>query len=186
MTSAEDDFVIWQQQNAAEIKRALKLIKPTREHTESCIDSIEWKMIEPKFMLDQARIGYRSKLSRTAARRIVVALRRVLHLLNSRHLDVSLRFFPRAEIHKWKIHCEELAKANARKFPREKAEGKRLAAAAAYELLYFYQSREVAEDASDGSRFCKLAALLYGEPTANLKNQCRAEIRKNRKILGSK
>jgi hypothetical protein len=52
---------------------------------------------------------------------------------------------------------------------------KRLAVAEAYQLLQKYGSKRVT--ATKGSKFCRVAALLYGDPEADLINQCKAYVR---------
>ena len=72
-------------------------------------------------------------------------------------------------------YCEELRSAPSGKLMRKGAEEKRRAVHCAHALLTKYNKSE-AGNATKGSRFCKLAALLYGTPV-DLHHQCLAALR---------
>lgn len=165
---------------AEPVRRAFALIKPKAEWRDACRDDVETALIEIKFIIGQLRAtSYpRTKLAKLAARRLARTLRRVETVLKDKNLDFYIqRFFPRDELLKWKLRCEELAKTPSGNLIRTKAEAKRLAVMEAQSLMWKYGARVAA---TKGSRFCLLAALLYGDSKADLHNQCRAALRKKR------
>jgi hypothetical protein len=124
----------------------------------------------------------KTKADKRKARQIVKALRRVEDLLRGfQKPNFPLRGFPFAELTKWKQVFAKTAEAPSEKNTRLNALKKRLAVAEAYQLLQKYGRREdrvlPSITAAQGGKFCRLAALLYGKPKANLRNQCKAYIR---------
>lgn len=127
----------------------------------------------------------RTKSQKTAARRIVNALRRVEIELNSiERSRFYFRSFPRAELRDWRLFFEELSSGKSGKLTRLNAAKKRFAITKAYELLYDYYPSYRITAAKDG-KFCKLSALLYGYPDIDLSNQCKAHLIASKKS-GSK
>jgi hypothetical protein len=62
---------------------------------------------------------------------------------------------------------------------RIEAEKQRIAAEHACELWQF-STKKIS--AAKGSKFCQLAALLYGDPKADLQYQCRKVLRSAKKV----
>lgn len=149
------------------VQQAVKLIGPS-----ACQEDVEYDMDAVAVMNTTALSNRKAatKRAKRAAGRLAAALRRVEDAAKSQDLDTSISLFPRETISKWKRHCEKLAKTLPRK-PAPNADAKRLAAAYALNLLRKYD-KHVAT--TKGSNFCRLAALLYGDPKADLQHQCRA------------
>jgi hypothetical protein len=110
------------------------------------------------------------------ARQIAKALRRVDNLVRGFNKpNFPLKGFPFDELTKWKQVFAKMEKKPSEEATRLNALKKRLAVAEAYQLLQKYGSERVT--ATKGGKFCKLAALLYGDPEVDLINQCKAYIR---------
>jgi hypothetical protein len=118
----------------------------------------------------------RTKADKGRARQIVKALRRVDDAV--RDFDKP-KFpfvgFPFDELRRWKRIFAKMEETPSEEITRLNALKKRLAVAEAYKLLEKYGSKRVT--ATKGGKFCGLAALLYGDPKADLINQCKAYIR---------
>jgi hypothetical protein len=118
----------------------------------------------------------RTKADKSRARQIAKALRRVNDLVRSFNKpNFPLMSFPFDELRKWKKVFAKMEETPSKEITRLNALKKRLAVAEAYELLQKYGSERVT--AAKGGKFCRLAALLYGDPKADLINQCKAYIR---------
>jgi hypothetical protein len=118
----------------------------------------------------------RTKADKGRARQIAKALRRVDDLVRGFNKpNFPLVGFPFDELRKWKQVFAKMEEKPSEESPRLNALKKRLAVAGAYQLLQKYGSKRVT--ATKGGKFCRLAALLYGDPEADLINQCRAYIR---------
>jgi hypothetical protein len=168
---------------AEPVRRAFALIKPKAEWRDACRYDVETALIEIKFIIGQLRANSypRTKLAKLAARRLVRALRHVETVLKDKNLDFSIKkFFPRTELLKWAVRCKGLVETPSGKLKRTNAEAKRLAVREANSLMRDYGEPGAARDTTKGSTFCRLAALLYGDPKADLHNQCRAALRKKR------
>jgi hypothetical protein len=117
-----------------------------------------------------------TKADKGKARQIARALRRVDDLVRDfEKRDFPLNRFPFDELTKWKKVFTKMAGTPSPKTTRQNALKKRLAVAEAYQLLKKYGSERVT--ATKSGKFRRLAALLYGDPKADLINQCRAYIR---------
>jgi hypothetical protein len=117
-----------------------------------------------------------TKADKRKARQIAKALRRVLVLVRGFNKpDFPLVSFPFVELTKWKRGFGKMEETPSGKNTRMKSLNKRLAVAEAYHLLQKYGSKRVT--ATKGGKFCRLAALLHGDPQADLINQCKAYIR---------
>jgi hypothetical protein len=118
----------------------------------------------------------RTKADKMKARHIAKALRRVDDLVSGfQKPKLYLAGFPFEELRKWKRVFAKMEVIPSGKITRLNALKKRLAVAEAYQLLQKYSSERIR--AVKGSKFCKLAALLYGHPEVDLINQCKAYIR---------
>ncbi|MBR1157197.1 hypothetical protein [Bradyrhizobium sp. JYMT SZCCT0428] len=168
------EMVAFRAKHAETIRRALALIAPSRQPSEACRYDVETAIVDLQRYRNRAREEF--KLAKLAAARLEAALCRVEFLLEKDKnlpLDV-LMFFPRAEIARWRLDMKKAAEVKAPvKTSQKDADYKRRAVLAARSLMHH---SSVAIDAKRGSRFCKLAALLYGKPTADLTNQCKAAI----------
>lgn len=158
-------------EHAETIRRALMLIVPALQSTKACRYDVGTAIIDLQHYNRQA--GKEFKPAKVAAAKLAAALRRVEHLLkNERAIgnDVHL-FFPHAEIAKWRSDMEKKAVAKAPvKTAQKDADAKRRAVRAALGLMHYSDVPNTAK----GRRFCKLAALLFGKPNANLVKQCQA------------
>jgi hypothetical protein len=185
MTTAEEAAVAWRAENADLVRRALSLIEPERQWHDACIEDIEMAIVELQLDVSQLRndtIHNNSKLAKRAARRLADALRRVEVVLKDKNLDASVHLsFPRNKLRGWIERCDEKARTPSRKSKRTTAEAKRLAVMRACLLLFKHGTSGAADDAARGSRFCRLAALLYGDPKVDLHNQCAAYLRDRKK-----
>lgn len=167
--------------HAATIRRALALIAPASQSRKACRYDVETAIIDLEHCGN--RIGEEFKRTKLAAGRLAAALRRVERLIKNENAlgnHVHL-FFPHAEIAKWRSELEKTASAKApAKKTQKDANAKRRAV---HEALGLMRHSSAAIEVKRGSVFCKLAALLYGKPTADLTNQCKASIslRKRRK-----
>ena len=165
------------------IDAALKILKPGARYDE-CRELIEYRILDREFELGQkSAISYsRTKPAKLAAGRLGDALRRVDHLLKDKNLDVEIELcFPKGAIVEWLARCQELAAApSLKKAIHLQAEKKRRAVQEARGLMQRFGSSDVAISAKPGGDFCRLAAVLYGEPNADLRNQCRVAVRKKR------
>ena len=164
---------------AKRVQQAFALIKPKAVRRDACRYDVEEALIEiDRIGLDSAVSRPRTKAAKKAAGRLAGALERVEVVLKDRGLDTYIRIcFPKAELSRWKLKCQELAKTTSGKLVRTNARKKRLAVGEASWLMDRYGGRAVA---TKGSDFCRLAALLYGDAKADLTNQCRAYLRKKR------
>jgi hypothetical protein len=156
--------------HAETIRRALKLIAPVRRSSKACRYDVETAIIDLQY--DRNLAGKEFKPAKQAAARLAAALRRVEVVAKHKALGIDVHlFFPYAEIAKWRSDMEKRAKAKAPiKTARKDADAKRRAVSAALSLMRYSN----VPNADKGRHFRKLAALLYGEPSANLVKQCQA------------
>jgi hypothetical protein len=163
------------------VRRAVKLIG-----TAACRSDIEYTL--NVLEVTQTNIEFRSKSSKKAAEQFYGALRKVRSI--ARKLPANLRFamfadwaderdqfyngdlnFSRA-IRQLMEASDRYAKEPSGK-PERSAYKKRLAAEEAMWLLRKYGLDVVT---TKGGDFCRLAALLYGKPQADLQRHCRAAL----------
>jgi hypothetical protein len=179
----------WRGEHAEQVRRAIALIMPEARWQDACREDVEMAIVELDLDVHQLRSDFhlRTKPAKRAAKRLALALRRVEVVLKDQNHDASVyMFFPRTELLKWTARCEEIAETPSGKTKRKIAEAKRLAVSKARGLLFKHGASDAADDATRGSRFCRLAALLYGDPNIELHNQCRVLLRESRKKSGSK
>jgi hypothetical protein len=117
-------------------------------------------------------------------------LRRVEAALENKELDSALKGvarmrFPSERVRELARCCEDCAAARTGKLIRKRAAAKVGAVEHAMRLMIEYaMPYSEADNIKKGSRFCKLAALLFGSPAADLSNQCKAAKSKARKQAG--
>jgi hypothetical protein len=165
------------------VRRAVELIGPVKQERD---DRRRWD-VERAFSdnrfalyLEDFKAFARTKSQKKAARQLVSALRRVEIALPKLFDDHRFppRGFPSHELKKWQSIFTKIAKTPSGTLTRVGAKRKHLAVAEACKLLKRYDKRITA---TTRSKFCQLAALLYGDPEANLTNQCKAHVRALRK-----
>lgn len=183
MSTGEEALSAWRIENAEPVRCAIALIKPEVQWQDACRDDVEMALIDIELTDGQLRANThrQTKPAKLAARRLANALRRVEAVLKHGDLDITIGlFFPRDELIRWTKHCDELVKTPSGKLKRKSAEAKRLAVSEAHLLMRRYGPPDAAKNTRKGSRFCRLASCLYGQPKADLHNQCRAALRKKR------
>jgi hypothetical protein len=163
------------------VRQAIALIKPKEEARDECQYEITLSdaAIDMALLDDRFATAPKRKQAKKAVRRLASALRRVeIALLGVVNFDLRIPMpIDDDLIRNWREDVELIAKTPSGKLTRESAERKRLAVAEAHRLLEKYGA---AITPTRGSNFCRLAALLYGDPRANLRNQCRAHRRSPR------
>jgi hypothetical protein len=175
-----EELVAWRAKNAEPIRRAINLIAPSIDLRAACCYDVETAMIELEYFTNQ--LPGRIKPAKLAADDLAKALRRVEVAMKNKNLDYEVQlFFPLSEVLKWKSKCEALAKTPPKRHRQKGAQEKKLAISAAYGLMIKYATLREREDTAEGSRFCKLAALLYGKPDVDLHLQCKAAVCEARK-----
>ena len=172
----------WQAETSKRTDRAIRLISPKSKQREACRGDVETALIELEFVLTplQPHLRRGTKAARLAANRLVKALHRVEVILKDKHLDPFACLFMSEPVRRWRDQFEKISKALPSTQPRLKSYSKVLAVSEAHTLMCKYSTAEQAKDTKRRSRFCQLAALLYGNPHADLHNQCRAALRKKR------
>jgi hypothetical protein len=159
-----------------EIRAALKVIKPKASLRDDCIAEIADSL--NSIGIELANLGAltvnMTKKGKAAASKVAAALRRLQTTLNNPDLDMQFEFFPHSEIDKWLGVCDEIAATPTRE--ARSTDPKHLLAAreALFLLSYYAPDRDKAIATTKGGRFCKLAAVLAGEPDADLHHACRA------------
>jgi hypothetical protein len=73
---------------------------------------------------------------------------------------------------------EELGRSGK---PKRNADDKQLAAEAALRLCRAHGIAATTTKAAKGGKLCRLAAVLHGDPRADLQHQCREALRKSAK-----
>jgi hypothetical protein len=158
---------------------AVELIAPEARERYECWCGVEdaFKEIGYALYLERFCATTSTKSQRKVARQLAIVLKRIGNALPElfNDPDFPVRGFPKAELLKWRPILEEIGDSRPRKRPQMNALKKRLAVAEAHQLLRKYSSTRVT--ATKGGKFCRLAALLYGDPKADLINQCKAYIR---------
>lgn len=160
-----------------EIRAALKLIKPKASSRDDCIAEIAYSLdlISVELANLSATIINTTKKGKSATSKVAAALRRLQTALNNPDLDLRFElFFPHSEIDKWLAVCDEIKTTPTRE-ARSTDPKHLLAAREALSLLSGYApDRDKAIATTRGGRFCKLAAVLAGDPDADLHHVCRA------------
>jgi hypothetical protein len=182
----------WRKRRRKQIDDAVSIIRPEPQQHDACRDDVEREGLRVFLALGwlHTKDESKTKEGKQAAGRLAKALRRLEVVLkdeNLRMLSVAAvtRHMSVEEIGDAASYCEEVQRARTEPLIRKGAEAKRRAVHCAHALLTKHNKREAGNTAK-GNRFCKLAALLYGDPGADLHNQCAAALRKIRKESGAK
>lgn len=173
----------WRSKKAKLIDDIVKLLKPTEKERYSSREDVARVTLHIACAnaLMRAKDQGSTKPGKKAAGQLASALRRIDAVLNNPALDSVLRAIARAQIpadksKKLARSAENFKTAPSVKLTRKTAEEKRSAIGHAYSLMIKYSPSE-AENASRGSRFCKISAALTGRPNSDLSNQCKAFLR---------
>jgi hypothetical protein len=182
----------WRIDKAKLVRDAVRLIKPTAPQRDACREEVErvtLALASTAALLDVKDQG-KTKQGKQAAAKVARALRVARIALKDDRLDVALKACLTINISPKTLQamehlCEKLALAPSGSLPRKVAERKRTAVTAALALMKQYCKGE-ADNGAKGSPLCKLASLLYGRPSTDLTNQCKAALREARKTAGQK
>jgi hypothetical protein len=180
MTAPDEDAL--RPEDAIRVRRALGLIKPTQARRDECHEAVEIALINLDYTISQQRSAEhsRTKAGKKATEQLVAALRRLDFVLKNRDLDLYTRlYFANTHSAEWQKWLEyHKAKTPSGKLTRMVAETKRHAVREAHALMQEYGATGAAKDTKKGSDFCRLAALIFGRPATDLRNQCKAFCRK--------
>jgi hypothetical protein len=185
----------WRNENDAQIRRAVALIKPKASRRDECIADLSLEIVEIAMELNDRHHAFYSetKVAKTAADSLARALRRAVEVSNNAKLDFGIsHYFPRNELVTWQRRCEEEAKTPSR---RDKKQQKAKTKVRVIEMAHWLMKKYGAEifATTDGTSFVRLANLLYAWVSdlprgnrkdwrqANLLNQCRAFLRERKK-----
>lgn len=175
----------WVAANPDLVRRGVALLKPAADLRDDCRQAVEVALLEVPGTVDDVthREYSKTKPAKRAAAQLAVALRKLAAAVKNEDLDDDLRpsTVDANELVRLAHQCEKAATIPSGKTPRRKTLTKDLSAFWAYNLMLEYAGATEAENAKKGSRFCQLAALLFGEPAADLSNQCKAMIRRRKK-----
>ena len=161
----------WRKRRQKEIDNAVAIINPQPRQREACREDVERKSLRLFGGVGMMRFGdqRKTKEGKAAIGRLATVLRRLQIVLADPHLNgvvaaaTVTRHISLEQIADAVRYCEELRRAPSGKLTRKGAEAKRRAVHCAHVLLTKYNKRE-AGNAARGSRFCKLAAVLYDKP----------------------
>jgi hypothetical protein len=112
------------------------------------------------------------KDGKIAAGRVAKALRRLEVVLKNKDLEAFVRDrFPlsESELRQWREHCEAITRIKLPKPARRDGVEKQLAAA---EAAFLLESHGLPLSVTRRGRFCRLAAVLFGDTRADLHHQC--------------
>jgi hypothetical protein len=176
----------WRKRRQKQIDDAVAIIAPQLRQREACREDVERESLRLFVGVGMmvATDKSRTKQGKIAVGKLEQVLRRLRIVLADPHLDgvvaaaTVTRHISSEEIADAVSYCEELRCAPSGKLTRKGADEKRKVVQCAITLLMKYNKRE-AGNAARGSRFCKLAALLYGKRT-DLHHQCLAALREKR------
>jgi hypothetical protein len=183
----------WRMRRREMINAAVAVVDPQPHQRQACREDVERESMRLFFSVGWMRTKDKSKTKegKAAAGRLAKALRRLQIALAEPDLDgivaaaAVTRHFTPEQIAGAVRYCDEVRAARTGKLSRKGAEAKRRAINRAHALLTKYAGH-AADDATRGSRFCKLSALLYGDPDIDLHHQCLAALRKLREKPGVK
>jgi hypothetical protein len=151
------------------VDRAVELIAPG--DFDECREAVKDLIAENGVALANRMPRSKTKAARKAAGRVASALRRLEVALKNENLNSGV-WAMLSPVVAWRPLCEEIAKPpSGKKEPRWGAEEKRIAVRMARQLMLRFSREKISSKPK--SSFCKLAALLYGKPSADLSNQCR-------------
>jgi hypothetical protein len=152
-----------------QIEMALELLEP--KQNAACRIHIELVLLVLAYFKNQDQLiaAPKSKAAKARAARLAAALRRVQRELKNDALYFRDQKISADEISDWIKSYDALA-ATPSGPPKRNADDKRRAVGSARSLLERYKQPIVT---TKGSRFCRLAAVLYGTPHANFQPYCR-------------
>ena len=158
---------------------AVKLIAPVGG-VDACREAVKDLIAENGVELANRKAMSKTKAARKAAGRVASALYRLEVALKDEDLDAGVKAILSPVVSgQWRKLCEEIAEPpSGKKEPRWGAEEKRIAVQMARQLMLRFSKEKIS--AKPNSSFCKLAALLYGKPSADLSNQCKEALSKKR------
>jgi hypothetical protein len=180
----------WRIKQAKLVGDGARVIKPAAHRRDSCREEVE--KVTLALAASGALLGAKdqgnTKQGKLAAGKVARALRVARIALKDARLDLALKAYLTMNISPEKLqalehHCEKQARFRSGSLPRKVAERKSAAITAAVALMKQYCKGE-ADNAAKGSPLCKLASLLYGQPSADLSNQCKTALREARKKAG--
>jgi hypothetical protein len=155
------------------VQKAVKLIDPDEHRREECFNAVHVALAGIKSSeADLRRMWERNSThGRRTAAKLETAIKRLLDILDK---PTAPNLHKQAEtkplLRLWQRRAGSVARDKITPPFRFNAQKKLTAAALAHNLLYqFNRDRDMTE----GSRFCQLAALLYGKPNANFHSPCR-------------
>jgi len=158
------------------VQRAVVLIGPDNNRRAECVNAVNVALAQIAVTEPGLRRLFHSKSNRAkrAAGRLQKAVAHLQKVLTDPKLDLPGTLDDtKSEIDRWlAIWLKRIDEAKSSKPSpfRFGAEMKLIAAERAYSLLQQF-NRVIS--ATEGSTFCKLAALLHGTPKANFHSPCR-------------
>lgn len=163
------------------VDRAVAQIKPPRKRIDECkklVRSAIAESSESSNTIATARWVSPSQDKRDAAERLHVALSRLQSALKDPDLDRDLRLLSPDQLDDWLKQTIAAGAEKTGKTIQLKALRKMIAAEQAIDLLvHFNKDKEISAKDKRGP-LCRLAAILYGDPEANLQYSCRVVLRK--------
>jgi hypothetical protein len=174
----------WRKRRQKQIDNAVAIINPQPRQREACREDVERKSLRLFAGIGMMRSDQRkTKQGKIAVGKLAQVLRRLQSVLADPHLDgvvaaaTVTRHISPEEIADAVSYCEELRRAPSGKPARKDAKEKRRAVHCAHALLMKYNKR-LAGNAARGSRFCKLASLMYDyNKSTDLHHQCLKALR---------
>jgi hypothetical protein len=160
------------------VQRAVDLIDPDESRRVECFNAVQVALVEINASeADLRRIWERnSKGGRRTAAKLETAIKRVLDILDD---PTAPNLAKMAEtkwvLRLWQRRAGSMARDKITPPFRFSVQKKLTAAAAAWSLLRRFSDRDIS--ASEGSVFCRLAALLNGTPKAKFQSPCRTILR---------
>jgi hypothetical protein len=159
------------------VARAVALIGPDEHLRAECVNAVHLALSGvsgyAKDMQQHARRrGMPGKRADARLHKVLRDLQKAIQdpNLNPNVSDYLRRIFPSVDLAHVIAHVEEeRTKPGGKRYPY-KAQNKLMAAVEAYHLLKQF-NQEITAD--KGSAFCRLAAVLYGEPRTSLQWTCR-------------
>ena len=157
----------------ARIRQAAKIIIECCHHKgierRTCIYRVENILDWHEFVCEATRICRQSQNTRRKDDQVLAWLRKGRSLLeNLPSYPLGLETF-RNEVKRWSTVYQEIDGSRLARTPKPFAYEKLFAAEAA---LHLCDEFAVKVTKTKGGAFCTLAAILYGEPTADLQKQC--------------
>jgi len=157
---------------------AVKLIAPVGG-VDACREAVKDLIAENVLALAARKSMSKTKAARKVAGRVASDLHRLEVALKNKDLDPGVSIITLPSVIQDRSFFEKMAEPpSGKKEPRWGAEEKRIAVQMARQLMSRFSKEKIS--AKPNSSFCKLAALLYGNPSADLSNQCKKALSKKR------